>query len=699
MIILEKMKIKNYRKFLCEEITFDENITAIAGSNNSGKTSVVELLSNIFIDKKDTLKIDDMHVKARLEDEDYIKWVIENEDLTREEKIEQLENMHRKLNNIEIDITVKYTIDTDDLHLFSKFLADVDIEKRNFYFKYLYEYEPVKEEQIIEIFDGMADFREIFSNLNTKVYYCDENFNNEIPISNRADFYSLFNVHCVYAIRKLSDTSDEKQNYLTKQLLNTVKNNSHWKNNLQNLIGEINKLLLDQNLSEEIDNITVSNIKDTLESFAKTNGGNSGSFGVDFKLERKDIEKVLLDFTHIYFEQDTGLRIKESKQGLGYSNLVYLLLEIQRFNEKFDSRKVNLLIFEEPEAHLHPQMENVFIRYISALKVSNRQNIKVLEKVAVSNTGVDLVELDLQSKDDTYAYLQMLITTHSLEMTRTIEIDKMRILRSKNVLETKVYDLNRFLEGSNNKVFYKKFFQFNIIEIIFADKAILFEGDAERLLLKYLIANDNEYENLSSQYISYIQVGGAYAHKYLELIEFLKIKTLIFTDIDYEYSSEKDFQEIESELMQEYNELEIINKIESRETTNETIIKMVDEKIIEKIFKKAREKMGIYLSNIEVCLKFQTEEDGYSRTLEDAILYNLASVKSVFTRITKEDFAELKEMKRLSIPYTKKIETSLRDRVDKLKNKTDFMYSLIESGEIKNAVPNYIKEGLDWLKD
>lgn len=693
------MKIKNYRKFLCEEITFDENITAIAGSNNSGKTSVVELLSNIFIDKKDTLKIDDMHVKARLEDEDYIKWVIENEDLTREEKIEQLENMHRKLNNIEIDITVKYTIDTDDLHLFSKFLADVDIEKRNFYFKYLYEYEPVKEEQIIEIFDGMADFREIFSNLNTKVYYCDENFNNEIPISNRADFYSLFNVHCVYAIRKLSDTSDEKQNYLTKQLLNTVKNNSHWKNNLQNLIGEINKLLLDQNLSEEIDNITVSNIKDTLESFAKTNGGNSGSFGVDFKLERKDIEKVLLDFTHIYFEQDTGLRIKESKQGLGYSNLVYLLLEIQRFNEKFDSRKVNLLIFEEPEAHLHPQMENVFIRYISALKVSNRQNIKVLEKVAVSNTGVDLVELDLQSKDDTYAYLQMLITTHSLEMTRTIEIDKMRILRSKNVLETKVYDLNRFLEGSNNKVFYKKFFQFNIIEIIFADKAILFEGDAERLLLKYLIANDNEYENLSSQYISYIQVGGAYAHKYLELIEFLKIKTLIFTDIDYEYSSEKDFQEIESELMQEYNELEIINKIESRETTNETIIKMVDEKIIEKIFKKAREKMGIYLSNIEVCLKFQTEEDGYSRTLEDAILYNLASVKSVFTRITKEDFAELKEMKRLSIPYTKKIETSLRDRVDKLKNKTDFMYSLIESGEIKNAVPNYIKEGLDWLKD
>jgi predicted ATP-dependent endonuclease of OLD family len=700
MIIIEKVKVKNYRKFLNEEISLDENITAIAGSNNSGKTSLVELLTNIFVEKKDTIKIQDMSMKARLEDELKITKYINNEALNKEQKVEKLTDIHKELNKIEIDITIKYTEDNDDLHLFSRFLADIDIEKRHYYFKYIYEYEAVKEDQLIEVLDGREDFKEIFSILTSKIYYCSENFKNCILISNRADFFNLFNVHCVYALRKLSDTADEKQNYLTKHLLGTVKDNVQWKSNMQSLIGEINHLLVNQNLSSEIDKITVGNIKDTLDNFAKTNGGNSGNFGVDFKLERKDIEKVLLDFTHIYFEQGEGLKIKEAKQGLGYSNLVYLLLEIQKFNEKYNPRKVNLLIFEEPEAHLHPQMENVFVRYISALKISKKVGLEVLEEVLSMDNKNGILKEELESNvEDTYSYLQMLITTHSIEMTKTIELKKMRILRSKNILETTVYNLNEFLETSVNRIFYEKFFQFNVLEIIFADKAILFEGDAERLLLKYLIANNSNFENLSSQYISYIQVGGAYAHKYLELVEFLKIKTLIFTDIDYEYSSEKDFYESENDTMQEYNEIEIISAIESRLTTNESINEIIGTKNIGTIFEKAKLHKGIYLPNTAICLKFQTAEDGYARTLEDAILFNLSNVKSVFTRITKEDFGFFKEEKGLKLSQTTKIETTLRDRVDKLKTKTDFMYSLIESNEIRNAVPTYIEEGLEWLKD
>lgn len=698
MIVLEKIEIKNFRKFSSEKITFDENITAIAGSNNSGKTSLVELLSNIFVEKKETMNVEDMYVKSRIEDELKVQGIIENPGLSREDKLDMLKAIHKQLNKIEIYLTVKYTKDTDDLQLFSKFLADVDINKRNFYFKYLYEYAPPKEEEIINALDGITNYTELFLNLNVKIYYCSETFNEEILIANRKDFYNLFNVHCVYAIRKLSDTSNEKQNYLTKQLLATVKNNSQWKDNLQKLIEAINTLLRNQNLSKEIDTITVSNIKDTLDNFKKTSGGNSGSFGVDFELEKKDIERVLLEFTHIYFEQDVGLKIKESKQGLGYSNLVYLLLEIQRFNERFESKKVNILIFEEPEAHLHPQMENVFIRYICGLKITTPNGKKVMGNVVAGINDAEVFDVDKMNEPDEYSHIQMLITTHSTEMTRTIDIDKMRVLRSKNALETKVYDLNVFLKVSNNKLFYKKFFQFNIIEIIFADKVILFEGDAERLLLKYLIANEEKYETLSSQYISYIQVGGAYAYKYLELIEFLGIKTLIFTDIDYEYNSEKDFYEINSEIMQEYNEIEIINEIEKRKTTNETIIKVLEDNNIESIFNNARINKGIYMSNSEICLKFQTEEDGYARTLEDAILYNLANVKTVFTRISKMDFDEFKEKQGIIISSTKKQETSLRDRVDKLKNKTDFMYALIESGVIKNAIPKYIEEGLDWLK-
>ena len=44
---------------------------------------------------------------------------------------------------------------------------------------------------------------------------------------------------------------------------------------------------------------------------------------------------------------------------------------------------------------------------------------------------------------------------------------------------------------------------------------------------------EKDFEDLSNQYISFVQVGGAYSHWYRKLIYFLNIKTLIITDIDY----------------------------------------------------------------------------------------------------------------------------------------------------------------------
>ena len=45
---LKEINIRNYRQFESATLDFEEDITIIAGANNSGKTSVVELLNNIF---------------------------------------------------------------------------------------------------------------------------------------------------------------------------------------------------------------------------------------------------------------------------------------------------------------------------------------------------------------------------------------------------------------------------------------------------------------------------------------------------------------------------------------------------------------------------------------------------------------------------------------------------------------------------
>ncbi|MEK5051419.1 AAA family ATPase [Bacillus sp. FSL P2-0099] len=719
MIAIDKIIVENYRKFRCETLSMSNEVTAIAGANNAGKTSLVELLSTIFLkEKRDLINIEDLNNKARQEDEETLNAIIYNEDIDEETRIGKLASIHKILNKIMIGIAIKYDDDNDNLEYFSNYLADVDETKKNYYFLIEYEYLPAKEQDIEEMLKGTKEFKELYSSLQSKVYYCDEEFENKVQIANKMDFYNLFNYHCVYAIRKLSDTSDEKQNFLSKHLLKTVKNNEMWQENLKGLILNINQLLNNQNLSSQIDEITIRHIKSTLESFSKTNGGNTGNLGIDFKLENKDIEKVLIDFIQIYFEQDEGTRIKEQKQGLGYSNLIYLLLEGQIFSEKIDQRKVNLLVFEEPEAHLHPQMENIFIRYINNInKVGELEEVvaksveevvaksveevvaKSIEEVVAKSVeevvakGVEEVaatEAEETTKEQNMPF-QMLITTHSSEMTKTISLENIRVLRPIGHTESKVYDLHKFMISlsDENKSFYQKFFQFNMIEIVFADKVILFEGDAERLLLKYLISNISQYEALSSQYISYIQVGGAYAYKYLELIEYLQIKSLIFTDIDYVYEKE----DINKEAV------EIIKEIKERKTTNLTIEKIVEESIIDTIYKKALVEKGTFLENKDICVKFQTDKDGYARTLEDALLCKLLNFENVFSKIDKDDFASVISERNLLLSNTNKNQTTLRDRIDKLKNKTDFMYALIENGQISKAIPNYIEEGLNWLKD
>jgi len=65
--------------------------------------------------------------------------------------------------------------------------------------------------------------------------------------------------------------------------------------------------------------------------------------------------------------------------------------------------------------------------------------------------------------------------------------------------------------------------------LFFADAAILFEGDAERILLPHFL---RRFACLNQSYISLLSIGGSHAHKLKPFIETLGIPTLIITDLD-----------------------------------------------------------------------------------------------------------------------------------------------------------------------
>ena len=87
--------------------------------------------------------------------------------------------------------------------------------------------------------------------------------------------------------------------------------------------------------------------------------------------------------------------------------------------------------------------------------------------------------------------------------------------------------------------FIKKYLTLSRCDLFFADKIIFVEGASERLLLPDMIEKsnkdglfDSQKYKLPAQYYALIEIGGAYAYKFIPFVNFLGIPCLILTDID-----------------------------------------------------------------------------------------------------------------------------------------------------------------------
>ena len=294
---------------------------------------------------------------------------------------------------------------------------------------------------------------------------------------------------------------------------------------------------------------------------------------------------------------------------------------------------------------------------------------------------------------------QGLITTHSNEMVRVAGISHLRVIRRKGSFISELYDPSKLIKGlkeSNNENdklladFYDWFFEIGYSERVFADKAIFYEGDTERLYIRELLTLE-KYKKLRQQYIAYIQVGGAYAKNYQKMIELLGIKSLIITDIDYAKESETVDDILKSEITNAtLKEFYRIDNPGSNPTVNDLYA-----------WKDAKKNV---ISNALIYTCFQTNNDGYARTLEEAMLSQYFSI-NITTSFTKKEWVEKRNDSKLEfvIP-TKGIKD---DDPIKLRgilksssgSKTSFMYSVVLNKKAEISEPNYIQGGLKWLME
>lgn len=355
-----------------------------------------------------------------------------------------------------------------------------------------------------------------------------------------------------------------------------------------------------------------------------------------------------------YISGTANESLPSSHNGLGYKNLIkmeFLLAAFAKDVEKRGVACIPLLFIEEPESHMHPQMQTAFASYLE----------KFLGKLST-------------------VQIQTFLTSHSAHIANTMEFAKVRYAQKSN--DGVIYkNLNTFAQANPNNVdFIRKYLTLTKCDLFFADKAIFVEGASERLLLPDMIEKcekSREFGHckypLSAQYYALIEIGGAYAYKFIPFIEFLGVPCLILTDLD----SVADRKGRGGKIVKKS-----VVVSEGETTSNETIKwwvrknKGLPDNDTSKIGLSEIISMTADDKTRGKChIEFQTTEKGLcGHSLEEAIRNVNRKHYNLGNRISE-----------------KKLEFTG-------KSKTDFALDLIYKYS-DYCVPDYIKSGLKWLND
>ena len=385
------------------------------------------------------------------------------------------------------------------------------------------------------------------------------------------------------------------------------------------------------------------------------------------------------------------LVLPEKYNGLGYRNLISIYMKLIDFREKWlrtfsdgeNIEPIHIVFVEEPEAHLHAQAQQVFVR-------------KAFE--ALCNN--ELI------KEHPWLNTQLVLSTHSNHIVNELDLNCMRYFRrvigegDSKIPISKVVNLSSTFgkDEEETKQFVTRYIRLTHCDIFFSDAVILVEGSAEKILVPNFLTK----AGLDSYYISVIEINGCHTHSFRKLIEKIGIATLIITDIDAaETKIGKDGKKHLSSV--------ITSKGKGYKTSNPSIKNWLPEKekIDDLLVLDEKEKI---IGNVKIA--FQTsinvkwDKDTKDLveicpyTFEDALIFTnlelfrqdglkkMGGITTISNLLRKSDSAnELQQC----------IFEKLESKSDF--KKADFAVSLLYKNDfIDLEAPAYIKEGLNWMK-
>lgn len=418
----------------------------------------------------------------------------------------------------------------------------------------------------------------------------------------------------------------------------------------------------------------------------------------------------------INLDEDLKKELEMEIAGLGYQNLAYIsaifaLFELKKeifINDSDEKIKIiyNLLLIEEPEAHLDVQNQ----------KFLHTQIEKKTEMISEINK-----ELKQEDGEDKKFFIltQVIQTSHSTHLTSKADLKNVVVMQ-KNHKKTRAINIDNLLKQDqetykHKRRILKQYLDATRSALLFAKKVILVEGLSEKYvlgtILNFYLNKTNQVKNtdIDSEGIEIVEVGGKNFSPFTSLYgkEGINNKCLSFRDGDYQLRDGANINEFDSI----YNELNNDPENSNLDTKTNIFTFEIDSFFIpnpEKPSENNVEYLKLILYKFKKDGDYFKKEDTFLKKIE--VIDNLAG--SVNTKkLTRENidnfFTEIfgYEVSKpsLSLYLSSLLKAKLlgdQVEIDSWANgiEADNTYNIKNVNELPEfIIPKYINDGLTWL--